>query len=81
MRVNINSTTLDVNQSKASIQLLWIGIVSICMFFAGLTSVILVDRMQFPELPSWFIYSTIVILFSSGLLFFTKKRIKKENLL
>jgi cytochrome c oxidase subunit 3 len=79
MRVNINSTTLDVNQSKASIQLLWIGIVSICMFFAGLTSVIFVDKMNFPESPDWFFYSTLAIIISSFLLLIASNRIKKDK--
>ena len=74
-----NSAIIDLKNRRAILQILWIGIGSICMFFAGLTSVILVDRMQFPELPRWFIYSTIVIVFSSGLLFYTKKRIKKDK--
>ncbi len=49
------------------------------MFFAGLTSIILVDKMKFPEIPSWFMYSTIAIIFSSALLIFTKSRIRKDK--
>ena len=60
-------------------QLLWIGIGSIMMFFAGLTSAYVVRKPQgnWVEfvLPDWFLYSTITIIISSILLFAAKKRI------
>ena len=77
--MSIDNSIIDLRQREATLQLLWIGIGSICMFFAGLTSIIFVDKMQFPEVPSWFMYSTIAILFSSTLLIFTKKRIRKDK--
>ena len=77
--MSIDNSIIDLRKRQATLQLLWIGIGSICMFFAGLTSIILVDKMQFPELPSWFMYSTIAILFSSVLLIFTKSRIRKDK--
>jgi cytochrome c oxidase subunit III len=48
---------------------LWVGIASICMMFAGLTSAFVVRRaagmwLEF-QLPNVFLYSTIVILVSS----------------
>ncbi len=43
------------------------------MFFAGLTSIIFVDKMTFPSTPDWFIYSTISIVISSLLLEMAKK--------
>jgi cytochrome c oxidase subunit 3 len=48
---------------------LWVGIASIVMMFAGLTSAYIVKRNQANwisfELPAMFWYSTVIILFSS----------------
>ena len=68
-----------MRKRQAIIQLLWIGIGSICMFFAGLSSLIFVDKIQFPESPSWFLYSTIIIISSSILLIAAKDQIKKDK--
>ena len=60
-------------------QLLWIGIGSIIMFFAGLTSAYVVRKPQgnWVEfiLPDWFLYSTIIIAISSLALIFAKIKI------
>ncbi len=77
--MNIDNSIIDLRKRGAILQLLWIGIGSICMFFAGLFSIIFVDNMKFPEIPNWFLYSTVVIVFSSILLGLTKKRIKKDE--
>ena len=77
--MSINYSTIDIRKRQAIIQLLWIGIGSICMFFAGLSSLIFVDKIQFPESPSWFLYSTIVIILSSILLIAVKGQIKKDR--
>ena len=77
--MSINYSTIDIRKRQAIIQLLWIGIGSICMFFAGLSSLIFVDKIQFPESPSWFLYSTIIIISSSILLIAAKGQIKKDK--
>jgi len=77
--VSIDNSIIDLRKREATLQLLWIGIGSICMFFAALTSIIFVEKMKFPEIPNLFLYSTIVIVFSSILLMLTKKRIKKDK--
>jgi len=64
---NIN-TKAEIKQKTAK-PLLWIGLMSIVMFFAGLTSAVVVSKasstwVQF-EMPSTFTISTIVILLSS----------------
>jgi cytochrome c oxidase subunit 3 len=68
-------------KEKALKQLLWVGIVSISMFFAGLTSAFIVRKAEgnWTEfiLPDWFIASTFVIILSSVLLFFVRGRLKK----
>ena len=68
-------------KEKALKQLLWVGIVSISMFFAGLTSAFIVRKAEgnWTEfiLPDWFIASTAVIILSSLLLIFVKIRLRK----
>ncbi|MAM05028.1 MAG: cytochrome oxidase subunit III [Flavobacteriales bacterium] len=71
-------------QNRALKQLLWIGIGSISMFFAGLTSAYIVRKAEgnWTEivLPEWFFYSTIIIIISSLLLVFAKRQIKKNTI-
>ena len=74
---------LSIKENRAKTQLLWIGIGSICMFFAGLTSAVIVRRaegnwLEF-SLPNWFLYSTITIVLSSLFLLIASSRIKKNK--
>ena len=71
-------------ENNAKKQLLWIGMGSIVMFFAGLTSAYIVRK---PEgnwlefiLPESFLISSVIILISSIVLFFVKPTLKKINL-
>jgi len=71
---------LNLKKNKASKQLLWIGIVSIVMFFGGLTSAYIVRKaeggwLEF-EMPVWFTISTIAIIVSSALLLFAAQNVK-----
>ena len=64
---------------------LWVGIGSIVMMFAGLTSAYIVKRnlanwITF-KLPSYFWYSTIVILLSSVVLYWAVKAFKQREML
>lgn len=80
----------NINESKAEIRkktakpLLWIGIVSIVMFFGGWTSAVIVSKGASSnwfafDLPSSFTYSTILILSSSIVFQFGLFSIKKDN--
>ena len=74
---------LSIKENRAKTQLLWIGIGSICMFFAGLTSAVIVRRaegnwLEF-ALPNWFLYSTITIILSSISLVIASSLIKKNK--
>ena len=64
-------------------QLLWIGIGSIMMFFAGLTSAYVVRKPQgnWVEfiLPDWFLFSTIIIIASSLSLIAAKVKIDNKK--
>jgi len=71
----MTTISLDNTKYKAEIRqktakpLLWIGLISIVMFFAGLTSALIVSKSNSIwiklEVPSMFFISTILILFSS----------------
>jgi len=69
--------------NKASKPLLWVGIISIVMMFAGLTSAYVVradnGNWLIFELPNAFYLSTAVIVTSSVTLFFAMQMAKKNN--
>lgn len=73
----------DEVRRKTSKPLLWIGIVSIVMFFAGLTSAVVVSQgggnFISVQLPSAFAISTAVILLSSVAYHIGLTAVKKEN--
>ena len=61
---------LDVKVTKAKKMMLWFGMISITMTFAGLTSAFIVsssrpDWLDSFVLPNWFTISTVSIVFSS----------------
>lgn len=70
---------MNLIKNRSLKQLLWIGIGSIIMFFAGLTSAYVVRKPQgnWVEfiLPDWFSYSTIIVVISSLILIIAKARI------
>jgi cytochrome c oxidase subunit 3 len=86
---NIAITDLSADEKlefnrKAKRSLLWLGIVSIIMLFAGLTSAYMVRQgegkwVQF-ALPNLFIVSTVIIILSSVSLQWALVSLKKDNL-
>ncbi len=65
-------------------QLLWISLAAISMFFASMLSAFIVERADVRNwkefiLPNYFLFSTVVILLSSLVLFFIKPHLKKEK--
>lgn len=79
------SVTIEKNKLIASKkQLLWIAMISISMFFAGLLSALIIERKDVNTwqgfvLPDYFLFSTIIICLSSLLLFFYKKKLKENK--
>lgn len=74
---------LKVAKRKSAKPMLWISMVSMVMFFAGLTSAYVVsmnreDWVTF-DLPQAFYISTVLIVLSSIALFFSQKLLKKDN--
>jgi len=82
-KVNPNKAEIKVAQRKTAKPLLWIGIISIIMLFAGLTSAYVVradngNWLVF-KLPDIAIISTAIIVTSSLTLLMAQFAIKKNN--
>lgn len=84
----MNRQTVDeelrVAKRKSAKPMLWVSMISMVMFFAGLTSAYVVsmnreDWVTF-DLPPAFYISTVLIVLSSATLFFSQKFLKKDNL-
>jgi cytochrome c oxidase subunit 3 len=73
------------NEEKTKKLLLWLGIISMFMIFAGLTSAFVVrqvdDRWLTFDIPSIFYYSTALLLISSITMNFALVFTKKEKLI
>ena len=73
---------IEIKVSKAKKMMLWFGMISITMTFAGLTSAFIVSSSR-PDwldsfiLPNWFTVSTVSIVFSSIFFQFAKFRLDK----
>lgn len=63
--------------------MLWFGIISMCMMFAGLTSAFVVSRNREDwvsfDLPQAFLWSTLVIIVSSISLLLAKRAVRSGN--
>lgn len=80
MNKNITERTVEEKTSRAKKMMLWFGIVSLLMSFAGWTSAYIVsssreDWMQDYELPVAFWVSTVIILLSSGTYWLAKRSV------
>ena len=69
---------------RAKKMMLWFGIISMAMMFAGLTSAYVVsknrpDWISDLQLPNAFYWSTIAIVLSSVTIFLAEKAVKKGN--
>ncbi|MDX1543501.1 MAG: cytochrome c oxidase subunit 3 [Christiangramia sp.] len=74
----------EKKHGRAKKMMLWFGIISMAMTFAGLTSAYVVSKTRPDwltdfELPISFLWSTLVILASSGTLILGKQSIKSGN--
>ena len=82
--MDLTQGTTEEKQKRAKKMMLWFGIISLVMSFAGLTSAFIVsssreDWLENFILPSAFTYSTLIIVFSSVLLFLAKKTFKNSQ--
>lgn len=74
----------EKKRARAKKMMLWFGIISMVMTFAGLTSAYVVskerpDWLTDFELPISFLWSTLVIVLSSGTLHLSKRNIISGN--
>ncbi len=74
---------MSTSKNNTSKQLLWVGMAGISMFFAGLTSAVIVRSAEHGwnsiDMPIWFWRSTIAIVLSSILLIIAQNQVKKGN--
>ena len=82
--MDLTEGTLEEKKIRAKKMMLWFGIASLIMSFAGWTSAYVVsstreDWLQDFQLPNAFIISTIFIIVSSLTFILAKNAIKKDN--
>ena len=76
---------LKTQNAKAKKMMLWFGIGSICMTFAGLSSAYIVsskraDWLTQIELPLSFTISTVIIILSSFSIYYSRKMLQENKL-
>lgn len=82
--MDLTQGTLEEKNNRAKKMMLWFGIISLIMSFAGLTSAVIVSRSR-PDwsedliMPNVFIISVFVILLSSVSFVFAKRALKKGD--
>ena len=82
--MDLTQGTPEEKNKRAKKMMLWFGIISLIMSFAGWTSAFVVsssrpDWISNFQLPQAFIFSTIFIVLSSFSLLFAKRALKNEN--
>jgi cytochrome c oxidase subunit III len=82
--MDLTQGTDRYKESRAKKMMLWFGIISMVMMFAGLTSAYVVsksrpDWVNNLEMPSAFIWSTLVIVLSSLGMIMAKRAIDKND--
>lgn len=83
MKEKTLQSELTTAKRKSAKPMLWVSMISMTMFFAGLTSAYVVSQKREDwvtfDLPSSFFISTILIVLSSITLILTQRFIKKNN--
>ncbi|HPF97469.1 MAG: cytochrome c oxidase subunit 3 [Mangrovimonas sp.] len=82
--MDLTEGTLREKQKRAKKMMLWFGIISLIMSFAGWTSAFIVsstrpDWLKDFELPQAFVVSSIIIVISSITIYFAGVSLKKGN--
>ncbi|MEO8933826.1 MAG: cytochrome c oxidase subunit 3 [Xanthomarina sp.] len=82
--MDLTQGTLEEKNNRAKKMMLWFGIISLVMSFAGFTSAFVVsssrpDWLHDFKLPHAFIISTVVIVISSLTFLLAKKALKANN--
>lgn len=82
--MDLTQATIEEKSNRAKKMMLWFGIVSLVMSFAGLTSAYIVSRsredwLKDMELPNAFLISVFVIIASSITFILAKRALKRNN--
>jgi len=82
--MDLTQGSTQEKQKRAKKMMLWFGVISLIMSFAGLTSAFIVsssreDWLVDFVLPNSFIYSTLIIFLSSIVLYAAKQALKKNQ--
>ncbi len=82
--MDLTEGTIKEKNDRAKRMMLWFGIISLIMSFAGWTSAVLVSRtredwLHDVEIPSAFLISCILIVLSSFTFIAAKRALKGEN--
>ncbi|WP_341215701.1 heme-copper oxidase subunit III [uncultured Wocania sp.] len=82
--MDLTQGTLEEKNNRAKKMMLWFGIISLVMSFAGWTSAFVVsssrpDWLKDFQLPNAFIISTVIIVVSSVTFILAKQALKKDN--
>lgn len=82
--MDLTQGTLEEKQGRAKKMMLWFGIISLIMSFAGWTSAFVVsssrpDWLKDFQLPNAFIISTVLIVISSLSFILAKKALRDNN--
>lgn len=82
--MDLTQGTLEEKNNRAKKMMLWFGIISLIMSFAGWTSAFVVsssrpDWLKDFQLPNAFIISTIIIMLSSVSFILAKNALKNNN--
>jgi cytochrome c oxidase subunit III len=82
--MDLTQGTFEEKNNRAKKMMLWFGIISLIMSFAGWTSAFVVsssrpDWLKDFQLPNAFLISTIVIIISSITFLLAKNALKKDN--
>ncbi|WP_431132410.1 cytochrome c oxidase subunit 3 [Psychroserpens mesophilus] len=82
--MDLTEGTIQEKNDRAKRMMLWFGIISLIMSFAGLTSAVLVSRkredwMHDFEMPNAFLISCVLIIVSSLTFILAKRALKSGN--
>ncbi|MBQ0769813.1 MAG: heme-copper oxidase subunit III [Bizionia sp.] len=82
--MDLTQGTLQEKNDRAKKMMLWFGIISLIMSFAGLTSAVIVssarpDWSEDLQLPNVFIFSVFAIVLSSITFMLAKRALKQNN--
>lgn len=82
--MDLTQGTHEHKTGRAKKMMLWFGIISMTMMFAGLTSAYVVsksrpDWLSDLQLPNAFYWSTMVIFLSSGTIHFAERAVKRSK--